>query len=480
MPGAGRSPSALRRRRRAAPLAVAALILVLAGSCTTPPEVAPPPTAPPLTTPSSLRVSVGLPGSLDPRDLRSPESLLIASQIFDGLVSFDPESLDVVPAVAARWRVGSSGRRLLFRLRRGARFHDGTSVTAHSFVGAWNRLVNPEDPSPFSFLLEAVEGFEDAMEGRRRARLRGLRVTPNGGLEVRLTRPWPDFVSVLSHPALSPVPATAGDGFAAHPVGNGPYRVEGELGLGTPVELVRFDDYYGEAASIERVSFVISESADESWPDFLAGRLDVASIPTSVLEDAETEFGSDGLVTMARLLYCGFNMDVPAFRDRRVRTAVALAIDRRFVAGRVYSGLAVAAPTLVPPTLPGHQDDGCGDSCERDVDRASALVDELPARRRAFELDYADSPIGVRLATALTAQLEEVGFNVSARGHDEAGLRELLESGDHELFCLAWVADYPRQQAILEPLLWSESEDNQTGFADRPLNRLLGRARAQR
>jgi ABC-type oligopeptide transport system substrate-binding subunit len=88
--------------------------------------------------------------------------------------------------------------------------------------------------------------------------------------------------------------------------------------------------------------------------------------------------------------------------------------------------------------------------------------------------------VGDRLAQELAAQLAAVGLDVMPRAHQEQQYRQLLERDSHRMFCLVLVADYPRQQALLEPLLLSTSPDNHTGVRDPRLDRLLERARAAR
>lgn len=426
-----------------------------------------------------LRVAITSLPSADPRALDTADGLLLASQVFDGLVDYDPETLEVIPAAAERWRVLEGGRVFVFRLREGMRFQDGSPVRAQDFVTAWNRLADPFRPSPYAFLLERVEGFRAYNVTLDQDRISGLLPRDDRTLEVRLEEPWPDFVSLLGHPALSPVPpAAAFPGYAARPVGNGPYQLAGVLAPGTPIALTAFLGYYGSPPAAQVVQLPVYADSEAAWPAFIAGEVQVSPIPAGLVPEAEAQFGDQGLVTLARLVHCGFNLGEERFRDPRLRKAVALAIDRKALVERVYGPVAVPADGIVPPTLPGYRRGACGALCRRDVAEATALVERLPRRSRAFALDYAASAVGDRLAAELVAQLGEVGLDVTPRAHPEREYRELLEGDGHRFFCLVSVADYPRQQALLEPLLSSASPDNHTGVRDERLDGLLGRGRA--
>jgi peptide/nickel transport system substrate-binding protein/oligopeptide transport system substrate-binding protein len=428
-----------------------------------------------------LRIAITSLPAADPRAVDTPDGLLVASQLFDGLIDYDPQRLRAIPAAARRWEVRDGGRVFVFRLREGMRFHDGTPVRSQDFVAAWNRLADPFRPSPFAFLLERVEGFKAYNVTLDQDHISGVIAKDDLTLEVRLAEAWPDFVSLLGHPALSPVPeAAAFPGYAARPVGNGPYQLAGNLAPGAPIALIAFPGYYGRPPQAAGLELSVYADPEAAWPDFVAGDLEVSPIPAGLIPEAEAQFGGEGIVTLARLVHCGFNLKESRFRDQRLRRAVALAIDRERLVERVYGPVAAPADGIIPPTLPGYARGACGPLCRSDPARAAALVDRLPRRSRSFGLDYAASPVGDRLARELSAQLAEVGLNVRPRAHQEQQYRQLLERDAQRLFCLVSVADYPRQQALLEPLLLSTSPDNHTGLRDARLDRLLDRARATR
>jgi peptide/nickel transport system substrate-binding protein/oligopeptide transport system substrate-binding protein len=403
----------------------------------------------------------------------------VAAQVFDGLVAYDPNMSTVRPAVAERWDILDDGTRFVFHLRSGVTFHDGSQLTANSFVSSWTRLADPNGSAPFAFLLESVQGFQEFHTTRKARVFSGLSAPDPRTFEVRLTRSWPDFVALLGHPTLSPVPETADEpSFPALPVGNGPFRLSTAVQPGDPILLGRFAEYYGTRARVDSLEFRIHPTSEDAWPDFLAGELDVSEVPASALVDAQAEFGSRGIVTLGRVLYCGFNQEIKRLRNQRLRTAVSLAIDREALTRGVYGDVADPATGIVPPTIPGYQDDACARACTTDLERGANIVGELPIGTRTFDLDFRDSPIGARLAVTLSERLGLVGLRVTPNAHEQDEFVRLFQRGEHEFYCLVWVADFPRAQAFLEPLLLSTSPDNRTGFRDVRLDRLLNRARA--
>lgn len=463
-------------------LSLAALAL-LAAACTTVPEPGAAPVAGPsaVATPSSsLRLATSVLTGLDPRELDSEDGLQLAAQVFDGLVGYDPTTHDVVPAAAERWDVEEGGTRFVFHLRPGMTFHDGSPVRAQDFVFAWNRLADPLAAAPYAFLLEPVEGFDRYQELIRVNGLSGVVARDDRTLEVTLVRPWRDFVSLLGHPALSPVPpAAGGESFALQPIGNGPYLLGGPLAPGSPLFLRRFDGYTGTAPVVPAIEYRSFEVPSEAWPEFLGGELDVAPIPPALLAEAESRYGDHGIIELARLLYCGFNEEESRFADPALRRAVSLAVGRDVVAADVYAGAPVPATGIVPSSLPGYQPDRCVGRCVRDLEAARSLAEGVPRAARTFALDYPASPLADQLARTLVAQLGEAGLTVSSRPRNPIGFQEVLRDGEHEMFCLVWTADYPRPQALLEPLLESGSADNHANVSDRDVDTLLERGRSE-
>jgi ABC-type transport system substrate-binding protein len=433
------------------------------------------------TPPAALRIAASIPASLDPRDLDTQDSLLLASQVFDGLVAYDTETLDVVPAVAETWEVADDGRTFTFRIRPGATFHDGSTVTASSFVTAWNRLADPVVSRPYAFLLESVEGFRKYQDELTVRGLSGLTAPDERTLEVRLSRAWTDFVSLLAHPALSPVPATAGDAsFATQPIGNGPYQLSAPITTASQNTLQAFTGYYGVPPALASLEVHPVATPDAAWPEFLSGGLDVAEMPAPLFREARATFGERGVTPLARLLWCGFNEADGRFASRALRIAASLALDREAIVADVFGGIPLPATGIVPPSIPGHTDGVCGEGCRRDLERAAAVLADVPKQDRTFALDYASSGTGDQLAGAIAAQLGEIGLSVTPRPHDETSFETVLEADQHEMFCLAGIADAPRQQALLEPILAGGSPDNHAGIADPDLDALLEEARTRR
>ncbi|HWC32229.1 MAG TPA: ABC transporter substrate-binding protein, partial [Actinomycetota bacterium] len=293
--GAEAPPSLAARVARSAVAVAAAFVLA---ACTKPPVESDPRGGEDLSFPTrpSLRIATQDVESIDPVELETLDEIVVADQVFDGLVAYEPETTELVPSAAQSWEVRDGGRTFVFHLRGGATFHDGSPVQAEDFVFAWNRLADPAAAAPFAFLLESVAGYDSYQSDVQVRELEGVRALDATTLEVRLSSPWPDFVSVAGHPALSPLPSREGAdlGPAVRVIGNGPFRAGGTIARQEEFHLERFDDHFAAEPAIRRLTFRPFEDADDAWPEFLAGDVDIAPIPASLLAEAEGRYGEAG------------------------------------------------------------------------------------------------------------------------------------------------------------------------------------------
>lgn len=424
-------------------------------------------------------MGIAEPLSIDPAHVDSSSGLLVIAQAFDGLVASDPRTQQPVPAVAERWDVLEGGTVLLFHLRAEVGYHDGTSLHASDFVFAWNRLADPATHSPFAFLLESVAGYREFHVLHQAAGMTGLEAVDPSTLRVTLTRPWPGFVSLTAHPALSPVPPSAASlDYDAQPIGNGPYALSEPWGIGQPIKLERSDAYWGMPPAIDQLEFDVYPQPEEGWPNFLSGDLDVASVPSALVPEVQSQYGDAGFVTLARLLYCGFNVSLKPFQDARLRRAFSLALDREALAATVYGPVAVPATGIVPPSIPGFDPDVCGSRCTQDLGEAARLAAGLTEQRRNLPLEIIQSEVGQQLSDTLSAQLAAAGFQVKPELLDEETYGARLQQDRQRAFCLVWDADTATQQGMLEPLLGAGSPDNHSNVHAPRIDAALSRGRS--
>jgi peptide/nickel transport system substrate-binding protein/oligopeptide transport system substrate-binding protein len=433
-----------------------------------------PPTTEP--EPGLLRVAVGPIDTLDPMRAADPSAILVVRQLFEGLTRWDPARGTVEPAAARDWEVERGGRRFVFHLRPGMTFHDGTPLTASSFRAAFDRIARRRNASDVAYTLERVRGFDRVNRLGTAVHLRGVQVRDELTLVITLDRPYQDFPTVLTHPALVPLPPWAQQEpgrFALRPVGNGPYRLTTDVVPGEPLRLTARGAPAGAPRALEFVPF---EGPGEALLALIDGGVDIAEVPPSEAEAAARVFGERGYRPLLAGYYLGVNVRAGELRRFALRKAISLAIDREAIAQQAFQGALVPARGIVPPGLPGFDADLCAELCRADPAEARRLVASLPARARRVTLQYAGGALHERVARLARTDLEAVGLQVRLSALPFERYIARLARGGGRVFRLGWIAEYPTADVFLSALFASGSPDNHSGFSNRRVDRLLARA----
>ncbi len=160
------------------------------------------------------------PGGIDPAQAWDDTSAFYVNNIFDTLVRFDPQSSKIVPSLAVSWETGRDGKTWTFQLRRGVRFHDGSSLDADAVVFTFFRQMDPANPNrQHDFPL-----FADIF-----AFLKTVRKLDADRVEFILSEPFFPFLAALTVECAAIVPPSAvkkaGMDFAHQPVGTGPFKL---------------------------------------------------------------------------------------------------------------------------------------------------------------------------------------------------------------------------------------------------------------
>ena len=154
--------------------------------------------------------NVGIPdsGSLDPAQGPDPNTSLIVSMLYSGLVALDAQS-NVVPDQAT-WQISPNNKVYTFHLKPRLLFSDGTAVTAKSYVYTLTRALLPATASPIAAYYEGnIVGANNVISGKAKT-LAGVKALNDQTLRITLTQPTPDFLYLLTNPIFFPF-KSAGD-----------------------------------------------------------------------------------------------------------------------------------------------------------------------------------------------------------------------------------------------------------------------------
>ena len=427
-----------------------------------------------------LTVAIQEPSTLDPMRLQDPGGVLVARQLFEGLVRWDPVEEKVLPAAARSWKVSDGGRTFTFKLQQGMTFHDGTPVTSRDFAFAFDRIAAKSNASDLAYTLEDVRGFVEVNQLGDSKSLSGVKTPDAETLVIQLTEPFYDFPVVLTHPSLVPVPEAAvtdQDRFLTTPVGNGPFHIAQSWAPGDPVLLKAFLGFY-DTPELDGIRFLTYPDAAASWLPFINGDIDIAEVPAGEVGAAREAYGEQGYMPFLATYSYGLNIDSPQLDDIRVRRAINRAIDRETIIQTLYRGTMTPPRGIVPRGMPGFIENICVDLCEYLPDAARRTVRDLKPKDRKITLEFSGAQPHPQVARLVKKDLQAAGFAVKVRSYAFPKYLKRLRSKDNSMYRLGWIAEYPTADAFLNPLFDAQSPDNHSGFSSSKVDALLERARA--
>lgn len=169
------------------------------------------------------------PPQLDSTRATDMVSGMLLGHTMEGLLRYGPDN-ELVPGMAESWDVDENGG--TFHLRTDALWSNGTPVTAHDFVFAWQTALNPDTASQYAFILFPIKNATGINEGEIDPGELGAKAIDDHTLEIELEQPTAYFLKLLAFPTYYPIneefysSTDGGYGAEAHTlIYNGPFKI---------------------------------------------------------------------------------------------------------------------------------------------------------------------------------------------------------------------------------------------------------------
>ncbi|MDY4041557.1 MAG: ABC transporter substrate-binding protein [Collinsella sp.] len=453
----------------------------------------------------TLNYYINNPVSIDPYNVQEDQGTQVCFQLFDALTIYDAEKKELKGLAAESWEANDDATEFTFHLVEGAKFHNGDPVNAEAFKRAWTRVANPKSavatayaPSEVSYHLSVVEGY-DALSKGETDEFSGITAKDDTTLVVKLSAPYADFAYIASHPALSPVPEAAESDAKAYylaPIGNGPFKMDGSWEDGQQINIVRYDDYYGEKAKLDGVHFAIYKDVETAYKEFQAGNLDIADVPVAQIDAAKSDRGeskdgytmSEGehmlLGSEPSIYYLTCNTAAEPFNNPDLRKGISLAINRAAICDTIFKGTRTPADGIIPPGIDGYKE-GAWEFAAYDVDKANEYLDKVAplkdgSRGISLTISYNQDGGHKEIMESIIGDLDKVGIAVTSDTPEWSALLTQYKDGNYQFGRLGWIADYPIMDNFLYPLFHSESigGDNKSQYSNAEVDQLIKDARS--
>ena len=425
--------------------------------------------------------------NLDPAFADDAYEATFITQVFSGLLRADAD-LNVLPDVAQAWTISPDGRTYVFELRNDARFHHGRLINAQDFVYSFTRLLDARrvPPGIIQDYLIIVAGATDFIAGRA-DHVRGLSAPDPQTLVIRLSKPYPSFLSVLCMDQAKVIPKEeierrGPEAFGQDPVGSGPFRFVERNSEGNWI-LVANRDYFGTPAYLDSVIIhpLAHDGGVAQREDFLAGKLDVMPLRQSEVSEL-LQHGNFPIIRRLELAmeFIGLNCAKAPMKDIRVRQALSLALDRDAVEAAAGPGF-LRPSGILPPGMPGYTPEP--KTLPEDVERARALLAEAGyGPRRPLRFTFyatARSREGMARDSVIVASWAKAGIRAERKVVNWAELNKAIEDGSAPAFVITWIGDLPDPDTFLFTLLASEGMYNMVSFRNAGLDSLLAHGRSE-
>jgi len=372
------------------------------------------------------------------------------SHMYDTLLRRDLEG-NIVPGLAESYEVSEDGKVWTFKLRKDVTFHTGEPMTAESIKVAFERY---KENSPVANNLGPIEKSE---------------AVDQHTFKVYFSEPFAPFANNLCWAYLGPVDpkvvAEKGDKFGETPSGAGILKFNEHKRGSSIIYDINKDYKWGPeylanqgAPDFNKVEFKFIKDDDTRILEFQKGTIQVMlDVPPNYMKPLEVEKG----VTIERvneqaLTFLGFNNKKEIFSDKRVRQAIAMAVDRDPIVNVALEGVAKPVNGPLPPSISGYSEkieNLAKEKYTRNIDGAKKLLEEAgwtdangdgvvekDGKPFSVELWLTKEPVNTRIAQILQSQLKEIGIDLKITVQEDATIRANTPKALHDmiLWKFAW------------------------------------------
>lgn len=404
------------------------------------------------------------PRSLDPHTATGNSDFRICAQIYDGLVTFGDDDLEIRPSLATDWEISDDGLTYHFELKQDVRFHDGTPFNADAVVFNFNRILDPKHPYhhtgpfPLSFFFEHIENVVAVNEYE---------------IRFELSKPFAPFLSNLAYPTgyiVSPgAVRTHEESFGRNPVGTGPFRFE-RWDSQRMVKLKRNPDFHGLKPELTDVYFRPLTDDNARLTEILAGGCDIImEVPPDMIAFFRDHSEMNVVEAIGpHLWFLVLNSRDSIFNDRRARQAINYAIDKENLVKHLLQETATIPNGPIPQAFTWAHDSSL-QPYPHNPGKARQLFQKAGYQGETLTLLAPESGSGMlaplAMASAIQADLNKIEIDVEIESYEwntylakvNSGLEDTADMAE-----MAWMTNDPDTLPYLA--LRSDAMPAQEGF----------------
>ncbi|MCQ2572745.1 MAG: peptide ABC transporter substrate-binding protein [Treponema sp.] len=414
------------------------------------------------------------PHDLNPRTSSYVSDAQIFTGIYEGLFSYDPNSLNPVPAICEKYKISRDKKRWTFYLRSNARFSDGSNITAEDVRNSWLSLIATPD-APYASMLDIISGAAEYRTGTGSAEDVKITVVSPTTVSIRLNKPASYLPSLLCHAAFS----------ITHRI---PTVFSGAYSIGDikPNQIIlEKNEFYWDSENVQlkMICFFQSLGNEENTQFYNTGFAEwITSYDVNtnkLLKPGDiklnAEFGTEYMFFKDSSKKPANSKTSPVWDMPEFRLAVLEAMPWDILRGNSY----VPAPTFVYPLSDYPEVEGFSYT---DPDEAKLLM--MDARNLAglsqneripLIMDLSEGTMNEASITAVKEALDPLGIDVQINLLSYNGYFEHIKKCDADIVSYNWIGDFADPLAFLE-LFRGDSTMNESGWKNKDFDRLIDEA----
>ena len=449
--------------------------------------------------------------TIDPALNTTNDGANYITYLFDNLLRVDKDG-KIAPSMAEKYEVSDDGLTWTFHLRDGLKWSDGSDFTAGDFVYSWQRMVDPEVAAPYAeTVLGMVDGYEDAI-GNPDAN-GNTTTTPDvtklkveapddKTFVVHMAKPTPYFDKLATFAALSPVKKDVvesnPDGWTLDPktyISTGPFKLK-EWKAGSYLLLEKNENYWNkDAVKLDGIKCLLMQDQNAAFSAYESGdALMIKDIPTQEITTLQKrpDYHID---PQLGTYFIDLNNTLDEFKDAKVRQALSLALDRKYISETITAGTYTPAKGFIPQGVSDW--DGSSwydhltdpsvyinvDDYQANLAKAKELLAEAghPNGEGLPTLTYStnDSAYHKKIAEYLQQAWGELGLKIDVNIVEWKSFTPQRRSGNYQIARDGWVMDYDDPSNILN-LTATGNGNNSSKYSNPEYDALLEKAASEK
>ncbi len=404
---------------------------------------------------STLNLSISSnPSRINPILATDSASSEIADWIFNGLFKYDKNG-KIVCDLAKSYKFIDETT-LIVKLKQNVKWHDGVGFSANDVLFTYNTILSPKVFTPNSDSFKKVKSLE---------------IVDDYTIKIKYKEPYFKALNIwmtgiLPYHILKDEKDIMRSKFNKNPIGTGSYKLK-TFKISSDIKLEAFDDYFEGRANIDEILYKFLPDPTTAFLMLKQNMLDVGGLtPIQVDRQIDEKFKKDYKIIEKPSFgytYMGFNLKKQKFKNKKIREALSLALDRKQMVDILFFGHGkVCNGPFLPGTFAYNEN---APKAVQNIKKAKQLLKELGYdKNHPFEFELvtnANNSIRVNAAQIMQYQLQKVGVKMSIRVMEwQAFLNTIVHPRNFDAILLGWgLSLMPDAYSI-----WHSKSDKKGGF----------------